>query len=306
MASSSPLIVHPDFFKSLAENAFDGMMQVNVDGHIVGWNRGAERMFGYAAKNVIGTMYQDSTVKQLAENGNNLLTSKLPLFLTLTDGQPREDHAYIQHLEGYRISVLIRVIPIFNNKNKIIGAMQIFNDSKTLIAAHEERKRVEQTIFFDDLTGIGSRKHIENRIRFALDDYKVSKIEFCVLFIDIDHFKNLNDSYGHLAGDKVLRFIANTMRHNLRATDSCGRWGGEEFLVLILDINLEDGKIVAEKIRRLVEKAKIQDGNRNLGVTISIGASVSHPDDTVESIIQRTDELMYKSKQNGRNRVTVG
>ena len=304
MASS--LIVHPDFYKSLAENAFDGMMQVDIDGYIVAWNRGAERMFGYAAKDVIGTMYQDQSVKQLAENGSKLSPSRLPLFLTLKDGQPREDHAYIQHLDGYRTSVLIRVVPIVNNKSKTVGAMQIFNDSKTLIAAREERKRVEQTIFFDDLTGIGNRKHIENRIKFALDDYKVSRIEFCVLFIDIDHFKHLNDSYGHLAGDKVLRFIANTLRHNLRATDSCGRWGGEEFLALILDINLEGVKVVAEKIRGLVEKARIQEGNRNLGVTISIGASVSHPGDTVESVIQRTDELMYKSKQNGRNRVTAG
>ncbi|HUI89839.1 MAG TPA: diguanylate cyclase [Anaerolineales bacterium] len=303
---SSSLIVHPDFYKSLAENAFDGMMQVDAEGYIVAWNRGAERLFGFAANDVIGTMYQERAVKQLAENGDRVAPSRLQLLLTLKDGQPREDHVYIQHHEGYRVSVLIRAIPILNNKNKIIGAMQIFNDSKSLIAAREERKRVEQTIFFDDLTGIGNRKHIENRIKFALDDYKASKTEFCVLFIDIDHFKRLNDSYGHLAGDKVLRFIANTLRHNLRATDSCGRWGGEEFLALILDINLEGVKVVAEKIRRLVEQAKIQDGDKNLGVTISIGASVSRPEDTVESLIQRTDELMYKSKQNGRNRVTVG
>ena len=106
-------------------------------------------------------------------------------------------------------------------------------------------------------TGIGDRRHIENRLRFALDDYKLSKIEFGVLFIDIDHFNDLNDLYGHLAGDKVLRFIANTVRHNLRTTDLCGRWGGDEFLALILDINLEGGKTVAEKIRRLIEQTKI-------------------------------------------------
>jgi len=304
MASS--WIVHPDFYKSLAENAFDGIMQVDIEGHIVAWNKGAERMFGFASKEVIGTDYQGQCIQQLAENGSKLPSTQLPLFLTLKDGKRREDHAYIQHLEGFRISVLIRVIPLYNHKNKIVGAMQIFNDSKTLIAAREERKRVEQTIFFDDLTGIGNRKHIENRLKFALDDYKVSRVEFCVLFIDIDHFKDLNDSYGHLAGDKVLRFIANTLRQNLRATDSCGRWGGEEFLALILDIDLEGAKVVAEKIRKLVEQARIQDGKSNLGVTISIGASLSHRDDTVESIIQRTDELMYKSKQSGRNRVTAG
>jgi len=279
---------------------------VDIEGYIVAWNRGAERMFGHRAVDVIGTKYQDQSIKQLAENGTVLPSAKLPVFLTLRDGQLREDHAYIQHLEGYQISVLIRVLPICNDKNKIIGAMQIFTDSKALIAAREQRKRVSETIFFDSLTGIGDRRHIENRFRFALDDYKLSKVEFGVLFIDIDHFKDLNDSYGHLAGDKVLRFIANTVRHNLRTTDSCGRWGGDEFLALILDINLKGVKTVAEKIRRLIEQTKIQGVDTNLGVTVSIGASVSHPDDTVESIIRRTDELMYKSKQNGRNRVTSG
>ncbi len=184
-------MVHPDFYKCLAENAFDGMMQVNLEGHIVAWNKGAERMLGHTAKNVIGTRYQDrSSIKQLAENSEMLPSAGLPVFLTLRDGQLREDHAYIQHLEGYRISVLIRVVPIFNNKNKIIGAMQIFTDSKALIAARQERKRVSETVFFDALTGIGDRRHIENRIRFALADYKASNVEFGVLFIDIDHFKS--------------------------------------------------------------------------------------------------------------------
>jgi PAS domain S-box-containing protein len=144
MASS--LTVHPDFYKCLAENTFDGIMQVDIEGYIVAWNRGAERMFGHTATNVIGTRYQDQSIKQLAENGAMLPSARLPVFLTLRDGQFREDHAYIQHLEGYQISVLIRVLPILNYKNKIVGAMQIFTDSKALIAAREERKRVSETI----------------------------------------------------------------------------------------------------------------------------------------------------------------
>jgi diguanylate cyclase (GGDEF)-like protein/PAS domain S-box-containing protein len=304
MASS--LSVRPDFYKSLAENTFDGILQVDCEGRIVGWNEGAERILGYTAKEVIGTLYQGKFVRQLEENGEKSSADNLSIFLTLKDGRRRDAHEYIQHREGYRVSALIRAIAIFNEDNKIVGAMQIFTDSKTLIAAHQGQRRVEQTIFFDGLTGIGNRKHIENRIKFALDDYRISKVEFCILFIDIDHFKNFNDSYGHLVGDKILRFIANTIRHNLRATDSCGRWGGEEFLAVILNINLEGAKVVAEKIRNLVEHARIQEGGMDLSVTISIGASVVHPSDTVESLIQRTDELMYQSKQSGRNRVTAG
>ena len=105
MASS--LTVHPDFYKCLAENTFDGIMQVDIEGYIVAWNRGAERMFGHTAVDVIGTKYQDQSIKQLAENGTVLPLAILPVFLTLRDGQLREEHAYIQHLEGYQISVLI-------------------------------------------------------------------------------------------------------------------------------------------------------------------------------------------------------
>jgi len=303
---ADPSNVNPDFYKRLAENAFDGMMQVDPTGTILAWNRGAERIFGYTAKQTVGTKYQKEPIQQKPENGETTSATVPALFLTIKDGQIREEHVYIQHLEGYRISVLIRAIPIFDSKNNIVGAMQIFSDSRSLIAAREQRKRVSETIFFDTLTGIGDRRHIENRIKFALDDFKTTNIAFGVLFIDIDHFKKLNDKCGHLAGDKVLRFIANTLRHNLRASDSCGRWGGEEFLAVILDINLEGVKVVAEKIRKLIEQAKIQDSEKTMGVTISIGASVSLPNDTVESIIKRTDELMYKSKQHGRNRITVG
>ena len=105
MASS--LTVHPDFYKCLAENAFDGIMQLDIEGYIVAWNKGAERMFGHTAVDVIGTRYQHQSIKQVAENGTVLPSAKLPVFLTLRDGQVREDHTYIQHLEGYQISVLI-------------------------------------------------------------------------------------------------------------------------------------------------------------------------------------------------------
>jgi diguanylate cyclase (GGDEF)-like protein len=160
-------------------------------------------------------------------------------------------------------------------------------------------------MLFDALTGIGNRSHIEGKLRFALEDYQDGSTPFGVLFIDIDHFKNFNDTYGHLTGDKVLRFVANSLRQNLRMTDSCGRWGGEEFLALVMDIHAQGLNKVAEKLRVLIEQADIEDNGTNLKVTISIGATVIRPDDTLQSLLKRADDLLYRSKQDGRNRVTA-
>ena len=127
-----------------------------------------------------------------------------------------------------------------------------------------------------------------------------------ISMLDIDHFKDFNDTYGHLTGDKILRFVANSIRHNLRGSDSCGRWGGEEFVAMLLEVDEEALRRVAEKLRSVVAHATVREKETDLGVTISIGASLVRPEDTFQSLMQRADELMYESKQAGRDRVTIG
>jgi len=138
-----------------------------------------------------------------------------------------------------------------------------------------------------------------------LEDYRSHGVPFGILFVDIDHFKDFNDTYGHLLGDKVLRFVANSLRQNLRFTDSCGRWGGEEFIALILDTEKERLRSVAEKLRSLVEHSGVEESGKVLRITISIGATLVRPSDSYESLIKRADEMMYKSKKAGRNRVST-
>jgi diguanylate cyclase (GGDEF)-like protein len=125
--------------------------------------------------------------------------------------------------------------------------------------------------------------------------------------MDIDHFKKINDNHGHDVGDKVLCMVANTFRNALRATDVIGRWGGEEFVAILYDTYDESTLFrAAEKVRGLTEASRLDIDNRSLQVTISIGATRLYSNDTPESVIRRSDQLMYRSKQAGRNRVTVG
>jgi len=124
--------------------------------------------------------------------------------------------------------------------------------------------------------------------------------------MDVDHFKQFNDTFGHNIGDAVLRMISRTIRYALRATDVVGRWGGEEFIAILYDMqNMDALNIPAEKIRALVEHSLLDVNGSRLSVTISIGGTLLHADDTAESLVQRADELMYQSKQAGRNRVTT-
>jgi len=255
---------------------------------------------------ILGSNSQDNPIRHSRENGREFTDYDIPMIATLVDGQPRELHAFITHSEGYRVSVLLRTVAIFNAVGKIIGATEIINDNKTLIAAHLRSRQVEHTITFDDLTKIGSRIHIENKLKLAVEVYKGTGIPFGLLFVDIDHFKEFNDLHGHLTGDKVLRFVANAIKNHLRVTDSCGRWGGDEFLALVLDIKTESLMIVAEKLRQVIERSGIKVDGQNLNITISIGACIVKGGDTLESLIQRADNLMYESKQKGRNRVTLG
>jgi diguanylate cyclase (GGDEF)-like protein len=159
----------------------------------------------------------------------------------------------------------------------------------------------------DPLTGVSNRRHLEGRLKTAIAVVQNSSSAAGILFMDVDYFKKVNDTYGHATGDDVLRMVANTQQYALRATDTLGRWGGEEFVAILYELQNGDNLgAIAEKVRTLVEVSRLDVNGHGLSVTISIGGTLVLPSDTPESLIQRADELMYLSKQAGRNRVTLG
>jgi diguanylate cyclase (GGDEF)-like protein/PAS domain S-box-containing protein len=293
-------------FIQLADHLFDGVAWIDANGRIIFWNKGAERITGYPSGKIVGTAHQKGPSRPLDKNGKELPEDSIPLLLTVKDGVQRETLAVLQHAEGYRVSVLVRTLPIRDEKGRITGAIGVFSENKAIISSFQSGQKTEETVLLDRVTGIGSRPHIENKVKFALEDYHSKQTHFGVLFMDIDHFKAFNDAHGHLVGDRILRIVANTLRHSLRLSDSCGRWGGEEFVALVLDLDLEGLRKVAEKLRTAVLETKVREGGGELNVTISIGATLARPGDTLQTLIERADQLMYKSKQAGRNRVTVG
>ena len=223
----------------------------------------------------------------------------------MEDGKPREAEIFLHHADGHRVPVLIRTAPCHDEKGNIIGAAETFSSDRGVVTVRRQLRELRHQTQTDALTGISNRSHLEGRLRALIAEFENGG-GAGVIFIDIDHFKRFNDAHGHDAGDRVLRMVASTLKHSPRETDAIGRWGGEEFLAILYDVASIDGlKKGCEKLRILVELSRLDLAEESLAVTISLGGTLLRPDDNADSIVHRADELMYRSKQAGRNQTTV-
>lgn len=160
----------------------------------------------------------------------------------------------------------------------------------------------------DLLTEISNRRHLMERFTEELERSKRSGKGLCCLMLDVDHFKSINDTFGHLKGDDVLRELAKILKDSVRTYDVLGRYGGEEFMMILPDTNIDNAVGLAERIRQKVEnnlgKNSMLDNGRH--VTISLGMTSASVDDTsIETIIKRADTALYKAKAGGRNKVEI-
>jgi diguanylate cyclase len=153
----------------------------------------------------------------------------------------------------------------------------------------------------DVLTGIPNRLAYEERIFSELARFKRYGQGFLCLVVDVDHFKKVNDTFGHSAGDRVLKIIAEVMQDNIRAADFVARFGGEEFVILMPETDMKAGKKVAEKLRRKIEKCDFYYRDNPVKISISGGLAESQPDDTADAIFERADKALYEAKKAGRN-----
>jgi diguanylate cyclase (GGDEF)-like protein/PAS domain S-box-containing protein len=155
----------------------------------------------------------------------------------------------------------------------------------------------------DPLTGVFNRRQLEEVLRKELERAARHARPLSVAMMDADHFKNINDTYGHQTGDEVLRAISDRCRKTLRSNDVFGRYGGEEFVVVFPETNIEEAGAVAERLRVAVAENPIQVGDNALGVTVSIGLAAYAPGQDIDKLFQRADSALYVAKQDGRNLV---
>lgn len=185
-----------------------------------------------------------------------------------------------------------------------IMSQRLRQDNKIVCEEQYHIRCIEENAKIDPMTGLHNRRWLEEMYTREMNRSNMGNFKLTAFMIDIDHFKQVNDTYGHLAGDKVLISVAQALIRSLRPSDMPVRYGGEEFSVFLPGTTEENAKIIAERIRRNVENMTITLHDNNLlQVTVSIGFAERIENDTVASLIDRADKALYHAKQNGRNRV---
>jgi diguanylate cyclase (GGDEF)-like protein/PAS domain S-box-containing protein len=294
-----------DLYRDMLDNLYDGVYLVDPERKITYWNKGAERITGFLTEEVIGKRCGDSVLCHVDSGGTSICNDSCPLQQTLTDGRPREVELYLHHKEGHVVPVLVRVTALRDPDLRITGAVEIFSDTTFMEVATRRIRELERIALLDPLTGIGNRRFLEMTLTARLSEASRYGWSLGVLFIDIDHFKEINDKYGHDVGDLVLKMVATTVANSLRPFDVVARWGGEEFIALLVNVGEDELQAIAERARKLAELSGFKRGDDVIRVTVSIGATQSKSEDTVEDVVTRADRLMYQSKARGRNCVSA-
>ena len=168
----------------------------------------------------------------------------------------------------------------------------------------QQNQLLETLSITDSLTGLYNRNKLDAILDDQIARFKRSRRPFVVLMLDIDHFKTLNDSRGHIAGDEVLAAVAGILAQSIRNVDYAARFGGDEFVIILIDTPADAALETAERIRAHVESARYSAGDQSVTVTVSIGIAQWRPDDAVSTaVFARADQALYEAKRAGRNRV---
>ncbi len=292
-------------FYAILDAVRDGVYIVDARRRIQHWNNGAAAITGFTAEQVIGTTCGETMLCHVTEDGRVLCTTGCPLDATLKTGEPHTGHVYLRHCDGHRIPVFAHSTPLFDPSGALAGAVEVFQEETAELAAAERIRQLRQLALLDPLTHLGNRRYTRMMLSSRLDELRRYGWPFGLLFIDIDRFKDVNDSHGHEVGDRALRIVARTLLRSLRPFDFLGRWAGDEFLALIVNVGRDDLIAVAERARMLVETSLVEGPGPGVRVTVSVGAAIARADDTVDQLVARSDALMYEGKLAGRNQVHV-
>lgn len=295
-------------YKEILQCIKEGVYFVDTNRKITFWNDYAEEITGFSASEVLDSHCYDNILNHVDDAGTHLCIEGCPLHKTIEDSIRREASVYLHHKNGHRVPVVVRTFPM-SDKGKIIGAIELFSEKNTHSELQHEIGDIEELKILamtDQLTGLSNRRYAENFLSNKLVELEEFQAPFAVALVDIDNFKTINDTYGHGMGDRILQMTAKSMVNAVRSDDLVSRWGGDEFLVIFSSIGSKNLEQVSERIRMLVESSSLQVDGNAIQVTVSIGSVIVDKPFTKELITQMADQLMYQSKQRGRNCISIG
>ena len=280
---------------AVVQSSDDAIISMMPDCAIQTWNPGATRILGYGEADVVGRQVH----LVMPPNSQEMFDKALERIKW--GDHPLPYDTQWSRSDGSLIDVAVNVFALQDMNGELTGFSAVARDITTQVVAQRQLERLAR---FDTLTGLVNRAEIIARLKAALEDLRNPGPHLGVLFCDIDHFKGINDTWGHSVGDLVLTTVADRIGECVRENDTVGRMGGDEMMVLLPGLHsLAEAAQIAEKIRcRAAEP--IYHGEQDVHASLSIGATLAVPGESVSTMTARADVAMYEGKRAGRNTVT--
>jgi diguanylate cyclase (GGDEF)-like protein/PAS domain S-box-containing protein/putative nucleotidyltransferase with HDIG domain len=290
------------FQRRLLEAMHDGVVFIDASGHVLVWNQSAERLTGLSAESVCHKSWQPQIVDMRDTDGNPIKQRNCPVAQCIRTVSQYMHRMTITNLARNKVAVKVHVVPVLDDDGKCHGATMLIHDATGETSLEKRVQNLHEIATTDALTGVANRAEFDRRHEKLVREHSQSGIPCSMAICDIDHFKTVNDVYGHQAGDAALIEFAGLIQRHCRGDDLVARYGGEEFVVLYPGCHGDTAAEKVEEIRR--ELAQTPQGVLNgRSLTASFGVTELQDGDSAETMLRRADRALYKAKDSGRNRV---
>ncbi len=284
-------------YRELYENVVAGVFQSTLDGKFMSANPALVRLLGYASEDELLGLDIGKDLYMYPEDRENWLRN------IQESGEIRNAELVLKRKDGRKIVVLENSRAVHDDQGRILYYEGTLTD---ITEAHELSQQLSYEASHDALTGLINRREFELRLQRAIDSAQLADTRHALCYVDLDNFKVINDTCGHVAGDELLRQLATTLQQRIRANDSLARLGGDEFGVLLHDCPLEHAAEVAQGMRRAIEQYQFVWGTNSFFIGASIGVvPIEGTQRRVTQVLSAADAACYAAKDQGRNRVYV-
>lgn len=285
------------YLETLIETAPDALICSNIKGEIIRVNNQAELMFGYTRSELLNLKISDLIPDDVKANHKNLTKEYFNKPIIRHMGESENIRVKIKSGDVLDVDISLSYFEL-NNKKIVVSSIRDVSQLR------KTNRKLAYLATHDPLTGLYNRTELNNLLDKEFTRAERYKRELSIFMVDIDYFKKVNDTYGHIFGDITLKSVARSIQKTIRLSDLCARFGGEEFIILLPETPSSDAFSQAERLRKSIEECVISDDEGNkTNVTVSIGiASYPENGNTIDDLLKNADLALYKAKSNGRNR----
>jgi diguanylate cyclase (GGDEF)-like protein/PAS domain S-box-containing protein len=267
----------------------DALIMIDNLGRVILWNPSAELLFGYSKEEMLGKDFY----MLIVEDEPNCDAYKISPDKKITENYEKVKELKARHKDGREIDVEVSISSLnIKDCNYFVGLVRDISERI------KSRKALEKMSLTDFLTNTYNRRYFIKKLDEEIERANRTGRTFSLAMLDIDRFKAINDRYGHIVGDQVLKSVADMIKNRIRSIDCLARWGGEEFMILLVDTPIDGAKVLLEELRHGISKINIPGVDSFTG---SFGVVGFTPGDTADSMVLKADNMMYQAKSAGRN-----